>query len=120
MEKKISYVFLIVLSTQERQLFFTHRNKDSELFIDLKKDEGNNDKNILWDSIELAFKDWHTYAFSILNICAYIPSYSLAFFLPSIILNFGFTPLITQLMTIAPNLGGKIFVKKTIMGRKAR
>ncbi|KAG2216737.1 hypothetical protein INT45_003196, partial [Circinella minor] len=102
----------VLMSIRERQLFFTHRKKDSELLsssVANKEDENNNHKQILWDSIKLAFKDWHTYAFSILNICAYIPGYSLAFFLPSIILHFGFTPLVTQLMTIAPNLAASIF-----------
>ncbi|KAF9120908.1 hypothetical protein BGW39_010993 [Mortierella sp. 14UC] len=52
-----------------------------------------------WRQFRMVFKDWKTYMHMMAYILSTIPMYSLAFFLPSIIVGFKLDPLTTQIMT---------------------
>ncbi|KAF9086770.1 hypothetical protein BGX29_001237 [Mortierella sp. GBA35] len=52
-----------------------------------------------WRQFRMVFKDWKTYMHMATYILSTIPVYSLAFFLPTIVVGFKLDPLTTQIMT---------------------
>ncbi|KAI9274737.1 major facilitator superfamily domain-containing protein [Phascolomyces articulosus] len=91
------------MNAEERRIFLIHKENSPASFAKFEKEEENDENTSWWIPIIQAFKDWHAHALGILMLCTYIPAYSMAFFMPSIIYNFGVSPLVTQLMTTVPN-----------------
>jgi MFS family permease len=52
-----------------------------------------------WSQARLAFTDWQTYAYIIGYICGSIPLYAMSLFIPSIVLQFKYSIVTTQIMT---------------------
>ncbi|KAF9328192.1 hypothetical protein BGZ91_001113 [Linnemannia elongata] len=52
-----------------------------------------------WSQARLAFTDWQTYAYIIGYICGSIPLYAMSLFIPSIVLQFKYSVVTTQIMT---------------------
>ncbi|KAI7848882.1 major facilitator superfamily domain-containing protein [Circinella umbellata] len=71
------------------------------------------DSNFSWSQFFAVFKDWKTYAFSIIALCDIVCIYSISMFLPTIIHGMGFTALSAQGMSSFPYLVACIF---TILG----
>lgn len=60
-----------------------------------------------------ALKDWKIWVYGVISLLTFIPLYSIAFFLPTVIKNLGFTNNAAQLMTVPPYILACIF---TILG----
>jgi len=71
------------------------------------------DRSVLADEFKLsyaldAFRDWKIYVHMVITICLYVPLYSIATFLPSIVLELGFTDSVAQLMSSPPYLAAAV------------
>ncbi|KAF9965477.1 hypothetical protein BGZ70_004784 [Mortierella alpina] len=80
--------------------FLTQEERDLTV-MRLKIDAGPaNQTGFSWREFRMVFKDYKTYLHMMMYILSTIPLYSLAFFLPSIVLGFNLEPLETQLLTV--------------------
>ena len=68
------------------------------------------DSKFSWPQFFAVFKDWKTYAFSMIALCDIVCIYSISMFLPTIIHGMGFTALSAQGMSSFPYLVGKIIM----------
>lgn len=60
------------------------------------------ERHFSWRQFWASFKDWKTYVYAIMSLCACTPMYSLSMFMPSIIKGMGFTDLKAQAMSAPP------------------
>ncbi|KAF9339435.1 hypothetical protein BGZ91_005895 [Linnemannia elongata] len=83
----------------ETAAFLTPEEKDLTIQR-LRIDAGPaTETNFSWQQCWMVFRDWKTYMHMMTYILSTIPTYSLAFFLPSIVVGFKLDPLTTQIMT---------------------
>lgn len=82
--------------TIEEKKFTTER-----LTIALKGHDEDQEK-FNWNEVLSVFTNFHTYPLLIFSFCSGMSVYSVAYFLPTILSNFGYSLWITQLLTVPP------------------
>lgn len=87
------------LNAEERKLAYTRMQIDSSSVV--------NEKFNLRDALQI-FKMPATYGFLGIEICLGVPLQSVALFLPQIVQRLGYSPVKTNLYTVAPNIVGAI------------
>ncbi|ESZ89649.1 putative MFS transporter [Sclerotinia borealis F-4128] len=89
------------LTSQERNLAHHRIRVDSSSTV--------NEKFHLADSL-LIFAQPTTYAFLAIEICLGVPLQSVTLFLPQIVARLGYSPIKTNLYTVAPNISGAVML----------
>jgi hypothetical protein len=78
---------------------------ERQVVISRLRDDGqasSRDETFNWSAVKASLTDWKTYTGMIFKCGESGPLYAFALFLPSIINGLGFSPLVSQLMTVPP------------------
>ncbi|KAI0752396.1 MFS general substrate transporter [Daedaleopsis nitida] len=85
--------------TPEERAFIVHKRRYENSTVG---EEEHFEVRHIWD----ALTDWQVWCLSLINMSVITPVYGISLFLPSIINGFGFSPAISQLLTVPPYVVG--------------
>jgi MFS family permease len=96
--------FFVMPSSISKAKFLTAEEQTfaNERLINASGGHNEEEENFRWSEVLSVFTSFHMYLLLILSFCSGIAVYSVAYFLPTILSDFGYSTWVTQLLTVPP------------------